>query len=140
MSLFKPGKSGNPAGRPPGPSQQARLRATIAKDIPDILGAMAIAAKAGDTQAARLLLDRVLPTIKAVDSPAPLPSGTGPADLAGASTAVLAALVKGDATPDQAASLASVLAALARVREVTELEQRITALEDRYAAPNPPST
>jgi len=133
MSKFTPGKSGNPAGRPPGPSQQARMRAAIAKDIPDILIAMATAAKGGDTQAARLLLDRVLPSLKTVDAPAPLALGTGPANLTGAATAVLAALATGSATPDQAAAFAAALASLARVKEVCELTARIEALEQASA-------
>jgi hypothetical protein len=95
------------------------------------LTALATAAKAGDVQAARLLLDRTLPSLKAVDAPTPLTLGTGPADLSGAATAVLAALGAGSLTPDQAGAVAGVLGALARVREATEIEQRISALENR---------
>lgn len=128
---FKKGQSGNPKGRPRGSINRDQLRESVAKDLPDILRAMATAAKGGDTTAARLLLDRVLPPLKAMDSPAPLAPSHAPADLAGTAAAVLAALTSGEATPDQAASLASVLASLARVREITNLEQRIAALEDR---------
>jgi len=133
---FQKGQSGNPKGRPRGVLNQARLRETVAKDLPDILRSLAAAAKAGDTQAARLLLDRTLPALKAVDCPAPISLGPG---LAGASGAVLEALASGDTTPDQAASLASVLTSLARVREITDLEQRIAALEASIheAAQNP---
>lgn len=140
MPRFTKGQSGNPKGRPRGILNQAGWREIIAKDLPDILKVLAASAKAGDTQAARLLLDRVLPSIKTVDTPAPLAPAAGPSDLAGAATAVLAALSTGEATPDQAASLASVLASLARVREVIELEARITALENRHAAAAPQSS
>ena len=133
MARFTKGQSGNPKGRPKGILNQAGWREIIAKDLPDILKSLAASAKAGDTAAAKLLLDRVLPSIKTTDQPAPLPPATGPVDLAGAAGAVLSALTTGDATPDQAASLASVLASLARVREITELEQRIVALENRNA-------
>ena len=131
---FRKGASGNPRGRPRGIQTQAKLREAIAADIPEIIKAMTTAAKAGDTGAARLLTDRALPALKATDTPAPLAPAAGPTDLAGAATAVLAALTRGDATPDQAASVASTLAALARVREVAELESRVAELEKRNQA------
>lgn len=131
---FRKGESGNPRGRPRGIQTQAKLREAIAADLPDIIKAMSTAAKAGDVGAARLLMDRSLAALKPTDSPAPLLPAVGPTDLAGAATAVLSALTTGEATPDQAASLASVLASLARVKEVAELEARITALEERRNA------
>jgi hypothetical protein len=126
---FRPGQSGNPKGRPKDALNRSRLRETIAKDLPDILKALASAAKGGDVQAAKLLLDRTLPALRPVEGAPPLALGTGSADLAGASAAVLEALASGRASVDQAASLAGVLSALARVKETVELEQRIAALE-----------
>lgn len=131
MSRFQPGASGNPKGRPRGIQTQAKLRAAISRDIPEIIQAMLGAAKSGDVQAARLLLDRTLPTLKATDAPAPLSLPTGTPDLAAAATATLGALTGGALTPDQAGAVAGVLSALARVRETTELEARVAALEDR---------
>jgi hypothetical protein len=128
---FKKGQSGNPKGRPRGTGANARLRQAIARDVPEILTALATAAKAGDVHAARLLLDRVLPTLKAVDAPTPLALGNAPADLDGAATAVLAALSAGLLTPEQASAVAGALSGLVRVRESTELEERIRALESR---------
>lgn len=127
---FVKGQSGNPAGRKIGTlTKQDKLRLQIAAGVPSIIDAMIEQAKAGDTAAAKLLLDRTLPTLRPTDTPAPLPLGTGPADLAGAAQAVLTALVTGAMASDQAASFASVLASLARVTEVAELIDRIEALE-----------
>ncbi len=61
---FKKGQSGNPAGRKPGTSQAAKLRQAIEDDLPDIIQSLVDAAKAGDTSAAKLLLDRAIPTLK----------------------------------------------------------------------------
>jgi hypothetical protein len=101
---FKKGQSGNPAGRKPGTlTKQDKLRLQIAEGVPGILKAMQAKAEAGDTAAAKLLLERTLPPLKTVDTPAPLSLGKGPADLAGTAQAVLTALAAGETTPDQAA-------------------------------------
>ena len=124
---FVKGKSGNPAGRPPGIVSQMKLRESIAKDIPEILAAMVEQAKAGDTQAARLLLDRTLPAIKPTDTPIVLPLAGS--DLGADGRAVIEATGQGNVTPDQAKTLLSGLGTLARITEVDELVRRIEALE-----------
>lgn len=61
ISRLKRGQTGNPEGRPPGQSGITRLRASLAGDVPDILVGLVMAAKGGDVQVARLILERVLP-------------------------------------------------------------------------------
>jgi hypothetical protein len=78
MPKFRPGQTGNPAGRPrrprlPGPD---KLRADLLRDeVPGILIAMVAQAKGGDARAARLILDRCLPALLPQDAPVPLPPG-----------------------------------------------------------------
>jgi Family of unknown function (DUF5681) len=124
---FKKGQSGNPKGRPRGIINQAKLRTSIAKDIPEILVALTNAAKSGDVAACKLLLDRVLPALKPEDAPVRLPLGQ---DLAQDGKAILSALGAAQITPDQAAKLLQGLGAFARVLEIDELERRIAALEE----------
>lgn len=64
---WKPGESGNPKGRTPGSGETGKLRAAIAKHLPDIIEQLASRAKTGDPQAARLLLERVLPPVKGIE-------------------------------------------------------------------------
>lgn len=126
---WKPGESGNPAGRRPGTGEVARLRAGIAEHVPAIVAKLVEAAKAGDVQAARLLLERVIAPLRAIEEAAtvPMPAGT----LAEQGRALLAAAAAGDLPPGQAAALLGALGTLARVVEVDELTRRVEALEAR---------
>jgi hypothetical protein len=132
MAKYQKGESGNPAGRPKGLINQASLRASIEKDIPEILAAMTAQAKAGDTQAARLLLDRTLPSIKPTDQPVSL--AIAGVDLATDGRAILTATGNADITPEQAGRLLAGLGSLARVIETDELLKRIERLEASHAA------
>ncbi|MFT4194999.1 DUF5681 domain-containing protein [Ottowia sp.] len=127
---WKPGQSGNPAGRAPGQSLITKLRAELAQHVPDIVDQLVVAAKGGDVQAARLLLERVLPPVRPVEQPQvmDLPEG----DLTAKGHAVLGAAAKGDLAPSQAAALIGAIGALARVAEIDELERRVKALEENH--------
>jgi hypothetical protein len=127
---WRKGQSGNPKGRPPGVGEVARLRAAISQCLPEVLGRLVQQAREGDTQAARLLLERVLPPVKAVALAEPLPlPATG--SLAERAEAVLAAMVKGETAPDAAEAAMAGLMAVARLRTIDDLERRIAALEQR---------
>jgi len=101
-------------------------REAIAKDLPDILGALLERARQGDTQAAKLLLDRVLPPMKASDQAVVLPLG---GSLADAGRRILEATGTGHITPDQASRLLTAVGGLARIVEVDELLVRVDRLE-----------
>jgi hypothetical protein len=123
---FKKGQSGNPAGRPKGIHNQADLRRKIMGAVPEILAALEEAAKRGDPQAAKLLLDRAIPVLRPTDQPVSLPLGD---DLAANGRAVVAAVGEGRITPDQASTILQGLGALARVVEIDELVRRVEQLE-----------
>ena len=76
--LWKAGQSGNPKGRPAGAGEIAKLRVGIAAHVPAIIATLTAAALAGDVSAARLLLERVIPSLKPAEEAAPvnLPDGT----------------------------------------------------------------
>ena len=127
-SQWKPGQTGNPKGRPPGQSAITKLRASIAPDVPGILKGMVKAAKAGDVQAARLILERVLPPLKGTEQPIELQFSEG-GTLTAKADAVFAAAAAGELAPGQAAQMIAALGTLAKIIEVDELATRITALE-----------
>ncbi len=131
---WQPGQTGNPKGRPPGQSEITRLRAAIAEHVPSILDQLVTAAKGGDVQAARLILERVLPPLKGIEQAVTLQlpnDGT----LTAKAAAVLNAAASGDLAPGQAAQLIAALGTLAKISEVDELTARITALEATHAKP-----
>ncbi|MBV2208200.1 MAG: hypothetical protein KUL77_01370 [Thermomonas sp.] len=125
---FKPGQSGNPAGRPKGSGLSGELRRAIAADAGEIVTAMIQRAKDGDMQAAKALLDRVLPALKSEAAPVSLPS-LAAGTLTARAEAALAAVAEGDLAPDTAAALVAAVGTLARVVETSELLARIEALE-----------
>lgn len=130
---WKPGESGNPAGRTPGTGEVAAIRAAIADRVPELLAAMLTRALDGDVGAARLLLERAVAPLKAAEQPQALslPDGT----LTDQGRAVLASVAAGELAPGQGAALLGAIGTLARVTELDELTARITALEQQHAKP-----
>lgn len=108
------------------------VRAAIAKDVPDIIRKLAELARDGDVAAARVLLDRVLPTLKAEALPVLVP-GLDAGSLAERAQAAIDAAGRAKLSPDTAAALVAALGALAKVREADEIEARLTALEASHA-------
>ena len=129
---WKAGESGNPAGRKPGTGEVAKLRSSIAKQVPGILKKLTAAALAGDVGAARLLLERVVAPLKASEEATPL-ALTG-STLTEQGNSVIAAVASGDLAPGQGASLLASLGTLAKLEEADDLKRRIEALEQRYGA------
>jgi hypothetical protein len=111
MPKFKPGSSGNPAGRPKG-SGYAHLRAQIAAAAPEIVNTLIEAAKAGDSRAARLLLERVVPPLKAESDTLELDNV--PSYLSDQLGVVITAMLAGQVPPSQAREAITALCMAAR--------------------------
>ena len=113
---FRPGQSGNPAGRPKG----ARNRSTIVAESlldgeAEALTRKAIElALAGDTTALRLCIERLVPPRKERPISLDLPPITSAADLANAVAAVLRAVAEGRITPSEAMVVTSLIEAMTR--------------------------
>jgi len=132
---FRPGQSGNPAGRPRG----SRNKVTAAYlDLLDDAGGeileRAIAlAKKGDRVALRLCLDRLLPAKHDRVVEFDLPRVQKAADIATAMAAVIEAVAAGSMTMEEAKQLAGLLEGQRRALETSELAVQLKVIEDQLA-------
>ena len=134
LKSWGPGQSGNPKGRPRGAGFAGQAREALAGRLPEILKAVADAAAAGDMQACRIVLDRLVPALKPVEATIEgmaLPTGS----LTQQATDILAAVARGEIGPTHAGQLIGSIAALAKIAETDELKARIEALEAAHAKP-----
>ncbi len=86
-------------------------------------------AKAGDTTAIRLCLERIMPVRRDRATPFEMPELKTAADAVQASAALLEAVAAGELTTSQAAELGRLVESYVRAIETAELEARIEALE-----------
>jgi hypothetical protein len=128
---FVAGGPGGP-GRPRGSRHraQAALDAIGEAGAAEVLQAVLQAAKGGDMRAASILLDRVWPTRKGRAVEVALPPVASAADLVPALAVVVAAMGRGEVTPEEARAMCAVLETQRRAVETAELEARIAALEE----------
>ncbi len=123
---FPPGASGNPTGRPK--TESAALRAELAEHGPAIASVVIEAAIGGDLQAAKLVLDRISPPLKAQAAPVLLDLPREE-NATGTATAIIRAAADGEIPSDVAAQLVTAVGALARIIEIDELKDRLESLE-----------
>ena len=128
---FAPGNKASP-GRPPGRGAVAEMRDALAADLGGIIDTVRAKAMAGDMQAARIILDRLVPSLRPVEIPTAVSMPAG-ATLAGQAQAVIEAAANGSLAPSQAAQIVTALGGVAKIIETTELLRRIEVLESLTA-------
>lgn len=124
---FLPGNPGKPRG--------ARKKSTRAFEAmlhgqaEQLTRAAIDAALAGDPSALRLCIERLAPAPRDAPVPFDLPPMETAADAATAAGAVLAACAAGELTPIEATRVMGLVDAFRRALELTEIEERLAALE-----------
>jgi hypothetical protein len=131
---WQPGQSGNPAGKPPGSRNKATqmVMALMEGGAEEITRAVIDAAKAGDLTAARLVIERLAPTLRERPLTLDLPDTGTVAGVSAAQRTILEAVGAGDLLPGEATALAGIVETRRKALETVELEQRISALEARH--------
>jgi hypothetical protein len=124
----RPFEKGN-GGRRPGSKNRTTLAAEAllkGEEVELVRKAIELA-KDGDAQMLKFLLDRILPKERSVH--VDLPEVDRSFDAVNAMGAVIAAVGTGQIAPSEAAALASLVEAYARIMNVAELEQRLENFE-----------
>jgi hypothetical protein len=130
---FKPGQSGNPAGKRPG----TRHKVTIAAQ--DLLDgeSQALTRKAidlaldGDLTVLRLCLERIIPPTRERSVKMTLPKTSTAKGINQAAEAILRAVSTGNLVPAEGVVLSNIIEKRRIALETLELEQRISALEEK---------
>ena len=127
---FRPGSTGNRRGRPPGNATRREVRDRVGDRLGELIDRLMQSALEGDTTAAKLILDRLAPSLRPVDAPMTLP----PADDAPQTAqAVIAAMSAGEVTPGEANTALSALRTATEITMLAELRERIEALESQQS-------
>lgn len=128
---FKPGRSGNPAGKAKGTRHKITLAIEALLDgQAEKLTQKAIdLAMAGDITALRLCMDRLAPVRRDRPVTFDLPKIETADDLPKATGAIMEAVANGVLTPSEAAELGKLVDAHAKAIEVTDLHRRLEAIE-----------
>lgn len=124
----RPFEKGN-GGRRPGSKNRTTLVADAllrGEEVHLIRKAIELA-KAGDTQMLRFLLDRILPKERPVHVDLPVMNQS--ADAIDALAVVVEAVGAGRIAPSEAAALAGLVGAYARVMDVAKLQERVENIE-----------
>jgi hypothetical protein len=130
---FTKGASGNPAGRPKGiKDKRHRFNEAIESMIPEVLESVFQKAVAGDMTAAKMLLDRSLPTKRPEQERAQISIKENTALNA---REVLKSVFAGEMSPDVGASLLNAITSVLKAVEVEDLAKRIEALESKKNEP-----
>ncbi|WP_397450860.1 hypothetical protein [Pseudomonas sp. NA-150] len=121
---FKAGVSGNPGGRS---GETQAIRAKLAMGAEDVTEKVLEAAKGGDMQACRLILERLIPALKPTSDPVRF--DLDDTDLITTARSIMRAIAAGTLPAEQGKVLLDAVLGMSRVIEVADLERRLKAIE-----------
>jgi hypothetical protein len=123
---FKPGQSGNPAGRVSG---RTTVRTLLDPKAPHLVRKAIALALAGDTVALRLCLDRIDPPSRQQIEPLEIPGFTKAKSLVEKAQTAVDAVGAGLISPDAGAAVISVIAGAVAIKQDDQLAAEIEALK-----------
>lgn len=131
---FQPGNPGGP-GRPRGSRNAINqvLDNIAGENVEAAVRKVVDAAGEGDLAAARLVLGRMWTAPRGRTVEFELPEVRTPHDVVAANAAVIKAMAEGMLTPQEGASICSVIEGQRRAIEIVDVEVRVAALEQKMA-------
>jgi hypothetical protein len=125
--------AGNP-GRIPGVKNRATRLAEVLFDgsAEEICNVVIDAAKSGDMVAARLVIERICPPRKDRPISFHLPEVETSDDSNAAMAGLISSVAAGEVTPEEGNVVASLIEKHVRIRETSDFEARLKALEERF--------
>jgi hypothetical protein len=132
---FRPGQSGNPAGRPRGSRNKKTivLEALLDGESEALMQKMITMAKLGDEVAMRLCVERMMAPRRERPVPLTLPRIESDADARRASADVMEAVAEGEITPKEAEHPLHAVAGAAVIMQGSEIAARLQRIEQRLA-------
>lgn len=128
---WKKGVSGNPRGRPKGKvDRRYKVTKMLEDDAHRVVRVVIDAALEGNVHAASLVLSRIAPAMKAQADKVNF-EFDATASMTEQVQAVLQGIADGDVPPDTGKQIIEAIAALAGIKQIDELEQRLAALEGK---------
>ena len=114
---FAPGRSGNPAGRPPGSRNRSTLALedALAAHTEELVDLLLRSAADGKGAALRICFDRIAPLRKGRPVPFELPTLACHADVVAAASAIVVGMADGELTAAEAQDMFKVLEAFHKV-------------------------
>jgi Family of unknown function (DUF5681) len=130
---FRPGTSGNPRGRPEGSRNKATLaiQALMDGEAEALTRRMVAVAKRGNVDALKFCLSRLLPPRRDREVALRLPRVETAADVPRAFERLLHAVGAGEVSPAEAQALGAMVESCRKAIELSDLEARLRALEER---------
>ena len=127
---WKPGQSGNPAGRPPGATSIHKMRELIGPNgFEEIIEALKERALGGDAAAANILLTRLTPQPRSAPEPIQVNVvGDTPADRC---ESVIGSMTAGEISIEQGRLLLESIIDLTQMRQLEALNERLDRLENK---------
>lgn len=129
---FKKGVSGNPAGRPVGSKNKLTQLAQklLENDAEEIVTAIIEKAKAGDSTAQRLCMERIMPPMRSSVIQINLPKLETSQDILKGYDALIDALAQGDLTLDELDRLSDVLENKRKAIETVVLAEEMERIKE----------
>lgn len=128
---FKPGQSGNPAGKKPGTRHKVSVLAEklMSDDVENVVKSIIKAAVDGDIAASKLILERVVPARKDATISIDLPEINTIEDVATAMGIIVKAAASAEIGLSEADALTKLVQGMSQALEMSEVTKRIAALE-----------